>query len=136
MSYSVYVPQHLQDSFVLQSPNFEIMTYASTTQAPANRSIRSLGSEDYLLFYATLDFKGNPEKRQKWINAKWGAYLVGLFKIQSIWESIYHVLEDDTAVETFADYDWFRVLTTKPFPDDWAPWIKGVDSGFGCARAC
>jgi hypothetical protein len=133
MPYSLYVPKRLHENFVLQSPNFKIKTYASTTDAPANKPIWRLQRGDFLLFYSTLDFKGDEETKEDWINSYWGAYVVGYFKIDRIWESIHYVLNDESAIEAFADYDWFKILISTD-PHDWAPWVKGIEEESGLLK--
>jgi len=132
MAYNSYVPGYLQNHFILESPNFQIGTYASTNGASANKSILDLNQGDYLLFYSTLNYRDDGKKRQDWINSMWGAYIVGLFKIDFIYESIYHVLADESAIKAFKEYDWFKILLQDP--DDSAPWVKGIKEESGLLK--
>lgn len=118
MSYAPYVPSNLLDKYVFISPDFCNSTYASTTDAPANTSIWKLEPNDLLFFYAILDRINVRHER-----LGWGAYIIGFFKINSIYESIYQVLASESGIEEFEEYQWFKILTKDP--DDWAPWVKG-----------
>ncbi len=130
MIYSSYVPDGLKNEYVFISPNFDNCTYASTKGAPANKPILALKQGDYLLFYATLRFMNNKGYREDWINPHWGAYIIGLFEIASVHESIYHVLGDESAIEAFKEYDWFKIQMKDP--DDWnTPWVKGIKEKSG-----
>ena len=130
MPYSSYVPESLKNEYVLVSPDFDNCAYASTIGAPANKPIFSLKQGDYLLFYAMLRFIKTEEDKEDWINPHWGAYIIGLFEIASIDESIYHVLDDENAIEAFKEYDWFKIQLQGPY--DWdTPWVKGVTGKSG-----
>lgn len=131
MSYSAYIPEGLLGRQVLVSPDFQNYTYASTTNAPANKPINGLKQGDFLLFYATLNFRDDGSKRENWINPRWGAYLVGLFKIDSIYESLSYVLADEDAIEAFKEYAWFKSSLNWEVSDDDAPWVKGIEGESG-----
>ena len=126
MPYSSYVPDSLKNEYVLVSPDFYNCTYASTTDAPANKSILGLEKADALLFYATLDFNDERGERESWIKPRWGAYIVGLFKIDFIYESLRHVLASEVAIVAFKEYTWFKSLLKLGVRDDRAPWVKGI----------
>ena len=131
MRYSSYVPDRLKNEYVLVSPDFDNCTYASTTYAAANKPILDLEEGDFLFFYSTLDFKGERRKREDGINPNWGAYIVGLFKIDFIKESLRHVLADKVAREAFKEYTWFKSLLKLGVRDDGAPWVKGNEKESG-----
>lgn len=135
MPYNPYVPERLKDKYVLVSPDFHNCTYASTIKdgrpAPANKPIFSLKQGDYLLFYATLDFRDDERKRLDWINPRWGAYIVGLFKIDFICKSLRHVLDDAVAFEAFKEYAWFKSQIEVGDLDAIVPWIKGIKGESG-----
>ena len=136
MPYSSYVPESVKKNYeyVLVSPDFRNCTYASTTYAAANKPILDLEKGDFLLFYSTLDFKDERRKREDWINPKWGAYIVGLFKIDFIKESLRHVLADKVAREAFKEYTWYKSLLTLGVTDDGAPWVKGIKKESGLLK--
>jgi hypothetical protein len=166
MCYKEYVARmcpHLLDNFVAESPNFRISVYASSGAAKlANKAIwRLRENEDYLLFYATLKFEGEEEKRERWINRDWGAYIVGLFKIDRIWKRG-SVLSNEYARKAFEGYCFYEVLKRpecfggylseenecqqckdsracsespyydpRPPPDPSTPWVKGMEKESG-----
>ena len=134
MPYSSYVPDSLKNEYVLVSPDFYNCTYASTTDAPANKPILGLKKGDTLLFYATLDFSDEKGERDAWINLRWGAYIVGLFKIEFIYESLRHVLANEVAKGAFKEYTWFKSLLKLGIHDDRAPWVKGIEEESGLLK--
>ena len=141
MKYSLYICERAPDlleSYVLVSPDFCNCTYASTMKdgraAPANKPIFSLNEGDYLLFYATLDFWDDEIKGEDWINPRWGAYIVGLFKIDSIYESLRHVLDDEVAFESFKEYTWFKSQVKVGDLDAIVPWVKGIKEESGLLK--
>lgn len=134
MPYSRYIPDSLKNEYVLVSPDFCNCTYASTTDAPANKPILGLKKNDTLLFYATFDFSNERGVRDGWINPRWGAYIVGFFKIDFILESFRHVLASEVAREAFKEYTWFKSLLKLGVRDDWAPWIKGIKEESGLLK--
>ena len=109
MSYSRHVPDRLKDEYVAISPDFDRCTYASSGGSPANELIFNLNPGDYLLFFSTLDFTNERGKREEWINPKWGAYLVGLFKIARIWKRSV-ILKDEYAMKAFEGYVFYELL--------------------------
>ena len=134
MPYSSYVPDRVKKTYeyVLVSPEFGHCTYASTASAhAANKPILSLRKGDTLLFYATLRFSDERGEREDWINPRWGAYIVGLFKIDFIKESLRHVLADKVARDSFKKYTWFKSLLKLGVRDDLAPWVKGIEEESG-----
>jgi len=124
----------MKDKRVFISPDFCNCTYASTTLAPANKSISDLKPGDFLFFYATLKFKDDRRSPEAWINQQWGAYIVGLFKIESIYKSFSYVLADEDARKSFKEYAWFKSLLIRGFRDDKAPWIKGIEEESGLLK--
>ena len=131
MPYDRYVPDRLKNEWVLVSPNFCNCTYASTIGAPASGPIFDLRRGDFLLFYSTLDFKDIGEKKEEWINPRWGAYIVGLFRIDSIYESLGHILGNEAAFGDFKDYAWFRSQIEVGDPGATVPWVKGIKEESG-----
>jgi len=131
LPYGKYVPANLRNKQVFNSPNFENKTYASTTNAPANKSLLSLNSDDYLFFYATLDFADNISDKAKWINPDWGAYLVGVFKVRTKYDSLKSVLSSREGISDFEEYAWYKIMRASGFDNDNAPWIKGENDGSG-----
>lgn len=107
--YSSYVREELKNKYVARSPDFDNYCFASSAGATANSLICELGPSDYLFFYATLDFRGNLEMKETWINPEWGAYVVGLFKIFKIWKRS-DILSDEEANRAFQDYDFYKLL--------------------------
>lgn len=133
-TYESYIKPRLKDKYthILESPDFCHCTYASTVKegrpAPANKHIFKLNpGEDYLFFYSTLNFYGKESEKEDWINQKWGAYVVGLFKIDKIYPGLKAVLADSAAKEAFKEYTWFKSLLKRGIVDDGGPpWVKGI----------
>ena len=135
MPYSPYVPDSLKNEYVLVSPDFYNCTYASTKPArAANKPILGLKKGDTFLFYATLRPYDERGEREDWINPRWGAYIVGLFKIDFIKESLRHVLADKVARESFNEYTWYKSLLKLGVRDDRAPWVKGIKEESGLLK--
>ncbi len=134
MCYAQYVLSEMSDKRVFISPDFCNCTYASTTLAPANKAINDLKPGDFLFFYATLDPIDDGRSPEDWINQQWGAYIVGLFKIGSIYESFRFVKADEIARKGFKEYAWFKSLSNKGQKDDKAPWIKGIEEESGLLK--
>lgn len=136
--YDQYIKQRVkrEHKYILESPDFRHCVYASTViegrHVPANKPIFSLKQgEDYLLFYATLNFYGDESQKESWINKDWGAYLVGLFKIDKIYPGLKEVLADEDAREAFKEYTWFRSLRQLGSEDGGAPWVRGIKEKSG-----
>lgn len=134
MDYEPYVPANLKYKYVLISPDFKNKTYASTKGAPANKPLLDLFAGNYLFFYATLDFVGDISARKEWINPNWGAYLVGLFKVKIVYDSLKRVLSDKEATKNFMEYAWYKSMRANKYTDDNAPWIKGSEEGSGLLK--
>lgn len=74
MNYAGFVAPRWKNKQVFVSPDFKNKTYASANSgqlSPADKPIRMLVSNDFLFFYATLDFIGDAAKKKEWINASW-----------------------------------------------------------------
>ena len=132
-TYESYIKPRLKYRYthILESPDFYHCTYASTVKkgipAPANKHIFTLNPGEYLFFYATLDFQGEKSEKEDWINPEWGAYVVGLFKIDKIYTGLKAVLADSAAKEAFKEYTWFKSLLKRGiFDDAGPPWVKGI----------
>jgi len=135
MPYCSYVPENRENDYVLVSPDFDNCAYASTMRderpAPANKPIFNLKQGDYLFFYATLCFEDERGEKEGWINPKWGAYIVGLFKIDFICKSLRHILDDQVAFEAFKEYTWFKSQVEVGDLDAIVPWVKGIKGESG-----
>ncbi|MFC4450949.1 hypothetical protein [Halorussus aquaticus] len=74
---SADAPVHLDPEFA-EYPECERYTYGDPHGVKA-RPLLDLREGDYVLFYATLTARGDPER--EWISPDWGAYLVGQFRL-------------------------------------------------------
>jgi len=70
-------PVHLDPEFA-EYPECEAYTYGDPHGVKA-RPLLELAAGDYVLFYATLTTRGDPDR--EWIAPEWGAYLVGQFRL-------------------------------------------------------
>lgn len=124
--YEKCVPQHLWDKSYVESPNFRIHAYASTRGADAvNKYIWSLSPDDFLMFYATLAFQDVEEKRpESWINAKWGAYIIGYFRVNFICKRS-EALSERKYRQAFEEYDFFKAALKRQDKSNGTPWVKG-----------
>jgi len=134
MPYASYVPESLQDRFLAESPNFRIKAYASSQGSRANKHILNLNPrEDYLIFYATLRFHDEKGQKEDWINEEWGAYIVGLFKVDFVIPRN-RVLFEEYAIEAFEEYDFYKILLNDPDPFIETPWVKGIEEESGLLK--
>ncbi|WP_257628746.1 hypothetical protein [Haloplanus salinarum] len=65
--------------------------------SPKTNRIAELEEGDILFFYATLDYVGEGNPEQDWINDDWGAYIIGHFTLEydPIPKDEYHSLPED-----------------------------------------
>ena len=126
--FSSYVIDTLKKKWIFESPNFQLHTFASTDNAPANKSIFNLKPNDYLFFHATLDRYNQANQR-----IGWGIFIVGYFKIKGICNSFNEVTANKSAKEDFKDYQWFKIFKENKRTDN-SPWIKGQDGKSGLLK--
>jgi hypothetical protein len=83
-----FVP-HLEGLYVHDDPSFHHFTYGHVKRGfGCEQILRSLEEDDVLLFLATLDYaKVSGVKRNSRINPDWGAYFVGAFTIEGVYET-------------------------------------------------
>lgn len=62
-------------------PTGRAYTYGDR-HSPKTTEISKLEAGDVLFFYATLDYAGDGEREYDWINAEWGAYIIGHFVLE------------------------------------------------------
>ncbi|MFB6155466.1 MAG: hypothetical protein ABEJ22_06190 [Haloferacaceae archaeon] len=75
-------PVHLDPSFA-EYPTCSQYTYGDEHGVKAGPLSR-LAPGDYLLFYATLSYAGDPDDAPRWMPPEWGAFLVGEFRVASV----------------------------------------------------
>jgi len=126
--FSSYVIEKLKQKWVFESPNFQTYTFASTDNAPANKSIFSLKPNDYLFFHATLD-------RYDKVNQQdgWGIFIVGYLKIERLYDSFADVIDSESGIDDFKEYQWFKIFKEKQWLDS-SPWIKGQTEKSGLLK--
>lgn len=75
-------PVHLDPEFS-GYPRCSADTYGDEHGVKAGPLSR-LEPGDYLLFYATLSLRGDPEAASDWIAPDWGAYVIGEFEVERV----------------------------------------------------
>ncbi|SEP23305.1 hypothetical protein SAMN04487948_12449 [Halogranum amylolyticum] len=87
-------PVHLDPEFA-EYPTCERYSYGDDHGVKAG-PLSELEAGDFLLFYATLTFHGDPDEAADWIASDWGAYLVGEFRVaRAITGETYETLSAD-----------------------------------------
>jgi hypothetical protein len=72
-------PVHLDPEFA-EYPTCERYSYGDDHGVKAG-PLSKLEPGDFLLFYATLTFHGDPNAAADWVAPDWGAYLIGEFRV-------------------------------------------------------
>ena len=83
------VPERFFDLSVHLDPSFAGYPFCSTYTYGDEHAVKAgplsrLEPGDLLLFYATLDYHGDPSAAVEWVVPDWGAYLIGEFRVQQV----------------------------------------------------
>jgi hypothetical protein len=130
-------PVHLDPEFA-EYPTCERYSYGDDHGVKAG-PLSKLEPGDFLLFYATLTLRGDPDEAADWVTPDWGTYLIGEFRVaraltgeaytalpaaeRSAFANNAHVKRDPVDAKVFVEGDESSRLFERAIP------LSGPDAG-------